>query len=482
VARTAAQVTTAVPMAARTVARTAAQVTTAVPMAARTAAQVTTAARTAEQTVAQATDLAVEPGAAPAEGGTGDRPALRRCTHVEPAEFAASVWGRRASLSPRELLPGGFADLLDPAAVDTLLSRRGLRTPFLRVARDGRTLPEARFTRPGGVGAAIGDQADDAALTRHFAEGSTIVLQGLHRTHEPVLAFVQALAADLGHPVQANAYVTPPQNQGFAAHYDVHDVFVLQVGGEKRWTVHEPVLPHPRRDQPWTGRRAAVEAAAAREPLLDVVLRPGDALYLPAGFLHSAQALGETSIHLTLGVHVWTRAHLLAALVARLGDVEDLRTPLPLGVDVTDPAALAPALAAVVAALGGAAPGVTAGDVAPDLGRQAAAATRAEPVAVLAQARAVDAVDLWTRLRWRRGLAADLTSTTGDDGVPGLRIRTPETTVTVHAAAADAVRRLLAGDVLAVAALGTGPEGPVEDAERLELARVLLRSALVVPQ
>ena len=445
--------------------------------------------------MAQATDL---PSSDPtsARGDSADRSALRRVTHVDVDEFAARIWGEQASLSRREMLPGGFADLLDADAVDELVSRRGLRTPFLRVVAAGRALPDARFTRGGGVGATIGDQVDDAALARLFADGSTLVLQGLHRAHEPIMDFVRALTADLGHPVQANAYVTPPQNQGFGAHYDVHDVFVLQVGGEKRWRVHAPVLAHPRRDQPWTDRRAAVEEAAALEPLLDVVLRPGDALYLPAGFLHSAEALGETSIHLTLGVHVWTGAHLLAALVDRLGGVEALRAPLPLGVRVGDPEAIAPAVRAVAAALAAAVPGVPVDEVAVVLATQAAAATRPAPVGPLAQTRALEAVDLWTRLRWRPGLAATLVGppdgppggppggpASGPPGGPvGLVVRTPEATVTLPAGASAAVRRLLVGEVLAVAEFGAGDDGPMEDADRLETARTLLRAALAVPQ
>ncbi|MFZ0161200.1 MAG: cupin domain-containing protein, partial [Kineosporiaceae bacterium] len=218
---------------------------------------------------------------------------------------------------------------------------QGLRAPFLRVARDGQTLPDARFTRGGGVGAMIGDQLDDAALVRLFADGSTMVLQGLHRTHPPLIAFAQQLGADLGHPVQVNAYVTPAQSRGFDAHYDVHDVFVLQLAGEKRWLIHRPVHPHPLRDQPWTDHRAAVERAARGEPLLDVVLTPGDALYLPAGYLHAAEALGATSAHLTVGVHTWNRSHLLDRVIRRLGAVEALRAPLPLGIDVGDPESIA---------------------------------------------------------------------------------------------------------------------------------------------
>ena len=78
-------------------------------------------------------------------------------------------------------------------------------------------------------------------LTALFADGATLVLQALHRTWPPLIEFTQQLAADLGHAVQVNAYVTPPQSRGFDDHYDVHDVFVLQVSGEKRWRIHEPV-------------------------------------------------------------------------------------------------------------------------------------------------------------------------------------------------------------------------------------------------
>src|SRR4029077_12022391 len=115
--------------------------------------------------------------------------------------------------------------------------------------------------------------------------------------------FGTQLAAELGHPVQINAYVTPPDSQGFAAHYDTHDVFGLQISGSKRWTVHTPVIHDPLPGQVWEQHKSEVAARAAERPLIDTVLSPGDALYLPRGFLHSAVARGEVSIHLTVGVH-----------------------------------------------------------------------------------------------------------------------------------------------------------------------------------
>ena len=200
------------------------------------------------------------------------------------------------------------------------------------MAKDGTTLPTREFTSGGGVGAGIADQVDDSKLAALFADGSTLVLQALHRTWPPLIDFTQQLASELGHPVQVNAYVTPPQSRGFDDHYDVHDVFVLQISGRKRWRIHEPVHPAPLRDQPWTDRREAVAEAAGTPPVIDAVLEPGDCLYLPRGFLHAATALGDVSTHLTFGVHTWTR-HALArtmldrALLDVAGDL-DVRTSL----------------------------------------------------------------------------------------------------------------------------------------------------------
>ena len=178
---------------------------------------------------------------------------------------------------------------------------------------------------------------DEAAVARLFADGTTIVLQALHRIWPPVIEFATDLRAELGHPVQVNAYVTPPSSRGFSAHYDIHDVFVLQIAGEKRWIVHEPAFEAPLRTQPWTQRRADVERTVAeQEPLLDVVLRPGDALYLPRGFIHAAEALGETCAHLTVGIHVITRHALVEALAALAVDDVELRRSLPLGLDLGD--------------------------------------------------------------------------------------------------------------------------------------------------
>ncbi|MEP6649531.1 MAG: cupin domain-containing protein [Lapillicoccus sp.] len=334
---------------------------------------------------------------------TGGHSALGRLVAVPFDEFADEYWGSRPLLSRAADLPSGFDDLFSNDAVDELISRRGLRTPFLRVAQDGSTLPDSAFTAGGGTGAGIADQASDDKLLHLFADGATIVLQGLHRTWEPVLTFTQDLAADLGHPVQVNAYVTPAQNTGFSDHYDVHDVFVLQVAGEKRWRIREPVHPSPLRDEPWTDRRADVEQAAAHAPLLEETLRPGDCLYLPRGYLHAASALGDVSTHLTIGVHPWTRRHLADVLVAKAvaAASEDVRVraSLSLGVDLTDPEGWVSDVDVVREALVRALREVPAETLADALGQKSHRAQRAAPVNPVATVRAA------TRLRESSELA-----------------------------------------------------------------------------
>ena len=267
---------------------------------------------------------------------TGDT-ALARCVACSTREFAEGHWGRAPRLSRAAELSSGFTDLIDARAVDELVSERGLRTPFLRMAKDGAVRPAASFTRGGGAGAAIADQAADDKVLAALADGSTLVLQGLHRTWPPLVDFSVRLADELGHPVQVNAYITPPQNQGFAPHHDVHDVFVLQVSGRKHWTIHAPVVTDPLGNQPFERFKSEIAERVAGEPLIDTVLEPGDALYLPRGTVHSALALGETSIHLTVGVHPLTRYELVRFLLEAVQDDPQLRVSLPVGADLGDP-------------------------------------------------------------------------------------------------------------------------------------------------
>ncbi|RQW98309.1 cupin domain-containing protein [Micromonospora inaquosa] len=401
--------------------------------------------------------------------------ALARCVSVEPAKFAAAHWGHTPLLSRAADLPdpAGFTDLLSPADADELLSRRGLRTPFLRVAKDGQLVAAARWTGGGGAGAEIGDQVLDERVLEQYASGATLVLQGLHRIWPPLVDFARDLGLALNQPLQINAYLTPAGSQGFATHYDTHDVFVLQVDGRKHWRIHPPVLPDPLEKQQWGGRADEVAATAQGPAALDVVLAPGDALYLPRGWLHSAQAQDASSLHLTVGIRALTRYALVEELLALAAEDQRLRASLPFGTDVADPDAIEPELTETVEALRDWLLRADPGAVAARLRQRAWPAARPAPIRPLAQADALATLDADTRVTVRPGLRWQLVP--HGDGQVALRLF--DRTITLPAECEAAARVLLSG---AVTRVGDLPGLP-DDADRVTLTRRLLREAVLVP-
>ncbi|PRY33644.1 cupin domain-containing protein [Pseudosporangium ferrugineum] len=411
----------------------------------------------------------------PTPDGTDDRPALSRVIAADPAKFAEAYWGRQPLLTRADELagPDGFLDLLSPDAVDELLSERGLRTPFLRVADRGTVLPAARFTGSGGAGAEIGDQVVDDKILQLYADGATLVLQGLHRLWPPLIRYAGRLGAELRRPLQVNAYLTPAGNKGFATHYDTHDVFVLQVDGTKRWRIHEPVLPEPLERQAWGGRADEVGAVAEGPAALDVVLAPGDALYLPRGWLHSAEAQGERSLHLTFGIRSLTRYALVEELLGLAAADQRLRATLPYGLDVADPAEVEPELAATVAALRDWLQTADPADVAERLRARSWPAARPAPVRPLAQLAYAENLTPDDRVAVRGGLRWDLR----DDGPSHVVLRLSGRTLRFPSFCAAAVRAALDGRTHRVGDL----PGLDDDADRLVLARRLLREAVLTP-
>ena len=106
-------------------------------------------------------------------------------------------------------------------------------------------------------------------------------------------------------------------------HHDTHDVFSLQVAGEKRWLIYEPALELPLKDQRYDSERGA-----PGKPVEDVTLRPGDTLYLPRGWLHKAMTSSRDSLHITVGVNVYTWLDAFkAALEDCSGEVGFRRSP-----------------------------------------------------------------------------------------------------------------------------------------------------------
>jgi lysine-specific demethylase/histidyl-hydroxylase NO66 len=384
--------------------------------------------------------------------------ALARCTSVGAGVFTRDHWSRTPLLSRAAQLPAGFGDLLSDGDVDELVTERALREPFFRMVQGGSTVSGTTRTANAG-GRGLTDVADSDKVREAYAGGATLVLNALHRSHPPVVRFCRALAGELGHPTQCNAYVTPGGGaQGFAYHHDTHDVFVLQVSGRKHWRVFAPVLELPLPSQPRSGD-ALVEPGAT--PLVDVVLEAGDALYLPRGYVHAASTTDDPSVHLTVGVLSTTWYDVLQDALALAADDLAFRDALPPAGEPVDVEAFRQRALSWLAAL-------PAGELQALVARRAARAVPVEPLGMLAAAETLRSLGPSSLVRPRQGLRWTLERRDGR-----VVLSLPDRTVELPAVAEAPLRQLLAGALRVDEVEGLDLDGA------LVLVRRMLREGVV---
>jgi hypothetical protein len=194
------------------------------------------------------------------------------------------------------------------------------------VVKDGAVLDPDLYTRAVQVGTEVIEDALDAGRAYdHFCRGATIILHDVQLYWAPLTVFCRSIEDFLTHPVHASAYLTPAGARALQAHYDTHDVFVLQAEGSKRWKVHPPLV-----EQPLPSQLSPLIESPGLE-ILDVILNSGDSLYIPRGFVHSAESLNEASLHVTIGIAPYTRIGILRQIAVLAEEVEAFRTALPVG-------------------------------------------------------------------------------------------------------------------------------------------------------
>jgi hypothetical protein len=200
------------------------------------------------------------------------------------------------------------------------------------------------------------------------------------------------------------------------------------------------------------------------------VLEPGDALYLPRGTIHAAEAIGETTIHITVGVHPITRYHLVRQLLDTLQDDAALRGSLPVGVDLADPGVLAGHVHETVALLRDKLPDVPVSRIAERIGVDLMRRTRPEPIGPLAQLRAAADVEPDTVVRLRTGTRLRI-----EHAADSVRLVLLDRTIALPAATAEAVKTAVAG-----APFRAGELPGLDPDDQLVLVRRLLREGLLV--
>lgn len=218
--------------------------------------------------------------------------------------------------------PDRFRGLISTAEIDRRLAGEVFRDGEASMARAEPKLAESAYINRHGV-------LDRGQAARLFQQGATLILPQLHTRVRALADLCRALEADLSAHVQTNIYLTPPNAQGFQTHYDNHCVLVLQVEGEKRWRLYDSPV-----GAPYRGERFTPGQYAPGEPSQELVLKPGDVLYVPRGLMHDAVNEGSDapSLHITTGVITRTWADFLLEAVSEAAlRLPELRRSLPPG-------------------------------------------------------------------------------------------------------------------------------------------------------
>jgi ribosomal protein L16 Arg81 hydroxylase len=209
---------------------------------------------------------------------------------VAADDFLARYWTRRA-VHLRDARRT-FDDQFGWPALNALLNSGDLTYPTTVVSREERVIPADEFTT-GGDGRTV----NVAAVMKLFREGASFSIRGADSHWPPLKSIIACLYDTLFETVHTNVYCSPANTQGFRCHYDLHEVFVLQIEGTKHWKVFDPTTDFP--VEPW--KQEDVPDASAT-PYIDVVLGKGDVLYVPRGHWHYAIAQDSPSLHITVGV------------------------------------------------------------------------------------------------------------------------------------------------------------------------------------
>ena len=148
--------------------------------------------------------------------------------------------------------------------------------------------------------------------------GHTLLVRHAERASPKVQAIAEAFARFFHSPVDIQVYLTPNHSQAFGWHYDLEEVFIIQVQGCKEYTIRQNTLnPLPVWDNMPVDLGYERETSRLR---MTCRLEAGDWVYIPSGWWHIARTQAE-SIHLSIGVMPMARLKLFEFLAHHLSQV-----------------------------------------------------------------------------------------------------------------------------------------------------------------
>ena len=182
-----------------------------------------------------------------------------------------------------------------------------------RVTKKTRHVPPIFYTKNGKI-----DKSKFANLIDH---GASLVSSRLDRYMPALGALCGDIRAHVAEYATAGAVMTTGSGGALRLHYDNDDIIVLQLEGSKRWMIYGQPVANPLHGMP-------EQPKPQSSPIFDEVLRPGDFLFLPAGYWHHCENGPELSLHVVILFRPPSGLHAVHALMPQLLAEEIFRVPL----------------------------------------------------------------------------------------------------------------------------------------------------------
>jgi len=224
--------------------------------------------------------------------------------------FNAEVREKRAARFENALKPEMLGDVFDFARLESLLASEAIPLAYVDVFDNGQLTRLVDMQRKSG-------KTGLAVVAARFSGGSTIRVRDIDKFDVRLGALVTEIQRYFAAQSQINLYLTPPGKTGFAPHFDITDVFILQCRGAKQWRLFEDYsnrIDLPLRDTNWDPDR--FKPSFVPDP---ITLSAGDVLYLPRGVMHEAFCTERESMHLTISLMPLTVSDLIVRELQRVG-------------------------------------------------------------------------------------------------------------------------------------------------------------------
>ncbi|MGI9435602.1 MAG: cupin domain-containing protein [Geminicoccaceae bacterium] len=170
---------------------------------------------------------------------------------------------------------------------------------------------------------------DPAKVQSYLKKGATLVANDIDHLSQGLTAFSKTMEQALGGKVQGNLYCSSKRRQGFAAHFDTHDVYAIHVECTKTWHIYEGRAQDPIAHPMFKTLGREHHEKAKGKLLMDVHMEPGDVLYLPRGQYHDALADEGGAVHIAFGVTYPIGVDVMSMLFEKVIAEDVFRANLP---------------------------------------------------------------------------------------------------------------------------------------------------------